>query len=208
MKIALQIIAIIVVIVGIIYTNPTLFPALYERLEALVEPSDSVSDRTTDEQTAPPAAEQQRSLTTTVTPARDLAGRWSGVSPQGATYRQAAICEYGADLSLTLQQNGEAITGTLRFTTRSARDLDANDFTPCPPTGYLAGDIAVRGTVGGASVAFETVRLPGDPALPLRFTGTFTSDIMSGTFGRQPYASSALGEMTRVDGTWIVSRSR
>ena len=141
-----------------------------------------------------------------LTPGRNLTSRWAGTDPQGVTYKQSNVCEYMDDLSLEFRQNDEQLTGTISFTSRKWRDLDIGDFIPCPPEGYLKGEYQIHGTVNGTDITFETQKLRGDPALPIVFTGKFTTDIISGTFDRKPYSSSQLAQLTSVSGTWSVTR--
>lgn len=206
MKILFRIFLLIVIAVGVVYTNPSLFPAFHTWLEQKVNSSGQTKEGVTPEPI--PASPATKKLTTELSPARGISGRWIGSKPQGATYRQSSICEYTTDIVINFTQNNNAVNGTINFTTRDAKDLDAVDFTPCPPTGYLAGDFQIQGTINGTYITFETVALRGDPSLPIKFKGTFTDNIMSGTFERMPYSPSQLAELSKVSGTWIVTKSR
>lgn len=206
MKTLFKIFLLIVIAIGVVYTNPNLFPPLHNWLKQAVNLSAPAEEGVAPGPTATPSASKQ--ITTSLTPARNLSGRWVGSKPQGATYRQSSICEYTADIVINLTQKNNAVNGTISFATKSVKDLDAEDFTPCPPTGYLTGDFSVKGTLSGTNINFDTETMRGNPALPIKFKGTFTSDIMSGTFERLPYSSSQLAELSRVSGTWIVTKTR
>lgn len=206
MKTLFKIFLLIIIAIGVLYTNPNLFPPLHNWLKRVVNLSRPAEEGAAPELTVTPSASKQS--TTTLTPARDLSGRWVGSKLQGATYRQSSICEYTADVVINLTQKNNAVNGTISFTTKSVEDLDAEDFTPCPPTGYLTGDFLVKGTLSGTNINFDTETMRGNPALPIKFKGVFTSDIMSGTFERLPYSSSQLAELSRVSGTWIVTKTR
>lgn len=209
MKILLKIFLLIAIAVGVVYTNSNLFPSLRTWLEQTVNfPSQTKKDKASKTVTISPSPTTKK-LTTTLSSARNISGQWVGSKPQGAIYRQSTICEYTADLIITFKQNNNAINGTISFITKSVKKLDTEDFTPCPPAGYLTSDFSIQGTISGTDVNFETTATSrGDPSLPIKFKGTFTSDIMSGTFERLSYSSSQLAELSRVSGTWIVTKNR
>jgi hypothetical protein len=107
--------------------------------------------------------------------ARDLSGLWLGTSPNGALYADNVAnpnCEYEADVRITLIQDGTALTGSFNLTVRRSTKLLQTSL-PCVPVGASSNQ-ALFGSVSGSSVEF------GLADLITSFSGTFTSDILSG----------------------------
>lgn len=153
-----------------------------------------------------------KQLTTKLSPARNLEGRWVGNGPQGAFYKDNVAnpaCAYEADIVLDIEnQTGNDIAGFISFRVRKSNQILRR--IPCIPEGVMAINQApIKGTISSTYVSFENPGLPGSFS-PISFTtakGTFTSDLMSGTFERSPNSSGG-GDLTGIIGKWSVSRSR
>lgn len=144
-----------------------------------------------------------KKLSTTLSPARNLSGKWLGLAPQGAFYRDYVAnyaCSYEADLTLNIKQGSQSIDGSVIFRVRkSTQKLQG---IPCLPTNY-SFELPINGTVSGTNIVFSNVGIP-NLYLPMRFTGTFISDIMSGTFERPPSSQDLAG----LKGEWQITKSR
>ena len=144
-----------------------------------------------------------KKLTTTISPARNLSGKWLGVAPQGATYRDYVAnyaCSYEADFTLNIKQKNQSIDGSAIFRVR--KSTQRLQRVPCLPTNY-SFELPVDGTVSGTNITFSNVGIPNLYS-PTTFVGTFTSDIMSGTFERRPSNQDLAG----LKGEWQVTKSR
>jgi len=110
-------------------------------------------------------------------PARDLTGTWLGMAPNGAIYADNVAnpnCSYEADLRITLAQDGSSLAGSLQLTVRKSEKLLSTSL-PCIPVGTSSNQ-ALFGEVGSSRVNFTLI----DGVTV--FSGTFTSDILSGDF--------------------------
>lgn len=110
-------------------------------------------------------------------PARDLTGTWLGTAPNGAFYEDNVAnpnCRYAADVRLVLVQDGAGLTGSLRLTVRESEKLLSTS-VPCVPVGTQATQ-GLFGEVGGSRANWTLI----DGVTV--FSGTFTSDILSGEF--------------------------
>jgi hypothetical protein len=85
------------------------FKAAYDRLEAALTAADAkkAAEKAAADKAAAAAAQ---ALTTTITPARPLAGRWTGAINLVDWY-DPPFCQYWGSLTLNLTQNGNAIGG-------------------------------------------------------------------------------------------------
>ena len=134
-----------------------------------------------------------------------------GSGSNGAFYQDNVAnpaCSYEADIVLDItNQTGNDITGLISFRVRENRQILRG--IPCIPEGSMALNQApIHGTLSSTYVSFENPGLRGTFS-PIAFTtakGTFTTDLMSGTFERSPYPSG--GDLTGIIGKWTVSRSR
>lgn len=151
-----------------------------------------------------PAHEQkQTTKKAPISPARNLSGTWAGVAPQGAIYRDNVAnpaCEYEANLTFSLTHTGNNINGTVKFAMRKAKNFISS--VPCLPLSEFT--LPIAGAVAGATITFSHPGILGSFS-PTNFTGTFTTDIMSGTFERAPGPTGG-ADLTGVKGTWIVKR--
>ena len=119
---------------------------------------------------------EKKELTSTITPARDLTGRWSG----SAIYQDNALnpnCKYEGSFVFNFQQNGNNIQGNYALTiTKPTQLLDTG--LPCSPKGtYPLTTLA--GTVSSSRIDFT------DPSGNI-FSGTFTTDLMTLNFESCP----------------------
>lgn len=162
--------------------------------------------------TKPEASAPPKELTTKLSPARDLKGRWAGTGPHGAFYRDNVAnpaCSYEADMALEItEQKNNTISGLLSLTIRRATPLLKN--IPCIPEGMVAlNKLPVIGMISSTFVTFSHPGLPGVFS-PITFStnnhkGQFTEQIMSGSFERSPLLG---GDLTGMVGEWIVTRAR
>lgn len=110
-------------------------------------------------------------------PARDLTGTWNGTGPNGAFYQDNVAnpnCAYEGDLRIVLTQDGSSLAGSLRLTVRKSQKLLETSVS-CVPEGTVVQQ-ALFGQVGSSQLNFTLI----DGVTV--FSGTFTSDIMSGDF--------------------------
>lgn len=110
-------------------------------------------------------------------PARDVTGTWIGTGPNGAFYQDNVAnpnCRYEADLRLVLTQDGASLAGSLRLTVREAEQLLSTTVS-CVPVGTVSQQ-ALFGEIGSSRLNFTLI----DGVTV--FSGTFTSDLMSGDF--------------------------
>ncbi len=116
-----------------------------------------------------------KELTTTISPARDLTGRWEGNIKWRDNVGNPA-CSYKGTIVLNFQQTGNNLAGTWQAT--------ITDFTqylsvPCNPTGPTPVN-NLQGTVSSSTFEFTT-------GLPeITFDGSFTSDLMRANFESCP----------------------
>jgi len=110
--------------------------------------------------------------TPTPEPMRDVTGRWAGNFDGGTS---ATECTVDSDLSLDLQQSGNAVTGTFQMTIRAATSAPQD---PCPvaPGDVLNGPVS--GVVNGDIVTLELGIPGGGPTLIL--PGMISDDRMGG----------------------------
>lgn len=109
--------------------------------------------------------------------ARDLTGTWLGVAPSGALYEDNVAnpnCRYEADLRVTLVQDGSSLAGSLNLTVRKSEKLLSTS-VPCVAVGTSSTQ-GLFGEVGSSRANFTLV----DGVTV--FSGTFTSDLLSGEF--------------------------
>ncbi|MGD8896435.1 MAG: hypothetical protein PVJ73_10395, partial [Acidobacteriota bacterium] len=111
--------------------------------------------------------------TPTPTPPPDVTGRWVGTFNENPNAMQ---CTVETDLSLDLQQSGNAVSGTFQLVIRTATSAPGD---PCPvgPGDVVTGP--VRGSVNGETVMLE-LQIPGGGP-PLVLPGTISDDRMGGT---------------------------
>lgn len=138
-----------------------------------------------------------------ISPARGITGKWSGTAPQGATYKDYVVnyaCSYEANLFLDIEQRNQNITGSILFGVRkSTQKLKG---IPCLPTNY-SFNLPITGKISGTNIEFSNPGIPGTYS-PTKFIGTFTSDIMSGTFERLPSKQDLSG----LKGQWQLTKNR
>ena len=116
------------------------------------------------------ATEPGKELTTTISPARDLTGIWEGPAQWRNNVGNPA-CSYEGRLRLNFQQNGNNLAGTMQATITKNNQLIAD--VPCSQPGTFPPAAGV-GTVSSSSFKF------------IEYSGTFTSDLMQGTFESCP----------------------
>ncbi len=116
-----------------------------------------------------PAPPPTPRLETTITPARDLTGAWRG-GINMIDFSDDPLCQWAGSITLNLAQNGNDIAGNANVIFDAPVALK-----PTARCGLAPIQINnVRGSVSASSI-----RLEGGGAV---FTGSFTTDLMSGTF--------------------------
>ena len=137
--------------------------------------------------TPPQVLPQQASppkLTTKISPATDLTGRWIGK----ALVKDNADnpnCEYEWELDLNLTQQGNNIQGTYAITIKKATHLLSIPL-PCLPLGQYP-DKPITGSVSSSSIGFTDNFT--------QFSGSFTSDLMTLNFESCPNQQCADGSV-------------
>lgn len=123
------------------------------------------------------APTENKDITTVITPARDLTGEWEGLSGS-ATWRDNVVnwaCSYEGYFHLSLKQNGNNLAGTFTSTiTKVIPNTWNTGKVPCSPKGTQPS-APLTGTVSSSSFKFIVANV-------IDFAGTFTSDLMQGTF--------------------------
>ena len=130
-----------------------------------------------------------------LTAARDLTGQWVGNGPNGAFYQDNVAnpnCRYEADLIINLTQNGNDLGGSFTLTVRKSEKLLSTSVS-CAPVGSRVSRL-LAGQVSGSSVSFHST----SSTEVSEFSGTFTSNIMSGDF--------EVGGFAPLIGTFRVTR--
>ncbi|MBI1828057.1 MAG: S8/S53 family peptidase [Thaumarchaeota archaeon] len=123
--------------------------------------------------------------TTTITPAGDLSGHWSGSFSMKDTTSDG--CTFSGSWEATLTQNGNDLSGSFSIVDSSSPDYPANDFcTLAPGTFSFSG-----GTVSSSSFQFDTSGV-GE----FHVKGYFTSDLIHGNFNECYDESCASGSFT------------
>lgn len=110
-----------------------------------------------------------------LTPAGDLTGKWSGTASFQENV-EGAECLFGGTFVLTLNQQGNSVSGGFVFTQTSLEQTRVSTGSLIPPIGCAgpAGGItrgAVSGTVSGSAIELSSGR-------GKLFSGSFTSDLM------------------------------
>ena len=135
--------------------------------------------------TAVPQPIPNNTMTTTITPAGDLSGHWSGSFSMKDTTSDG--CSFSGTWEATLTQNGNDLTGSISIIDASSPDYPANDFcTLAPATFNFEG-----GTVSSSSFQFDSSDFGG-----FHTKGYFTTDLIHGTFSECSDQSCASGSFT------------
>ncbi|MDE1812623.1 MAG: hypothetical protein KGI19_00990 [Thaumarchaeota archaeon] len=129
----------------------------------------------------PPAENQQ--ITSTITPARDLSGHWSGSFSMKDTTSDG--CSFSGSWEATMTQNENDLTGTLVITSANSPDYPANDYCT-----WSAPDFPFDGTVSSSSF---NISAGGNL---FAATGSFTTDLIRGNFNECSDGSCASGTFT------------
>lgn len=118
---------------------------------------------------------ENNTLNTTITPAKDLSGTWSGPASFQETV-DGARCTITGTFTLNLQQNGNDVSGDFDLSRISIHQQTLPSSSSVP--GFCAGPVnnelpgSVTGTVSSSSISLDQ---SGQP----QFSGSFTTDIMS-----------------------------
>ncbi len=124
----------------------------------------------------------QKTLNTTITPARDLTGSWSG----STAYQDNAAnpnCKYEGKFDLNLQQQGNALQGVYQLTITKATKLLTTSL-PCSQLGAYPPQ-QITGTVSTSIVQFTEGYAT--------FIGVFTTDMINLNFESCPDGRCADG---------------
>jgi len=131
-------------------------------------------------------------ITATITP-WTLAAKWSGGFTETSGSGGKSFCETSGDLRLELTKTGNSIGGTLIWASRTSKKINPNDSAyDCAPEPFDHRQ-PLQGTVSSTSITFES----GDAV----FTGSYTSDLMRGTYSSKP------GSQDQVKGCFKVTTS-
>ena len=133
------------------------------------------ADKSTEETARP-------ELTTKITPAKDVTGRWSG----NAFFKDNVAnpqCSYEGVFNLDLQQNGNNLVGTYQMTIKKSTQL-LDTGLPCVQPGQFPM-AQITGSVSTSRIEFTDNFAD--------FTGSFTSDLMSLDFESCPNQECADG---------------
>jgi hypothetical protein len=114
-------------------------------------------------------------LTTTISPARDLTGTWRGGIASTGHYQGQVTCKWTGSATLQLTQNGNALAGQAQLSFQTSQAVLAG--ADCTAGSEQYG---VTGTVSSSSVTFTFTGGEGGWYGTAR--GSFTTDLMSGTF--------------------------
>lgn len=117
----------------------------------------------------------QPELATTITPARDVTGSWTG-STSFQENVEGAECFFQGTFILSLQQQGNSVSGQFVFTETAFQETKIPTTSPIPPIGCSGPvDKTTRGSVQG-TVSSSAIDLSiGAEKI---FTGSFTTDLM------------------------------
>lgn len=114
-----------------------------------------------------------KELTTTLTPARDLTGTWSGT----AKFQEnvpGAECLFEGTFALTLQQQQNNVRGNFVFTETAFEQTNLPTDSPIPPIG-CSGPVdgttrdQVTGTISSSALTLQRQQTK-------QFSGSFTTD--------------------------------
>lgn len=126
-----------------------------------------------------------QTLGTTITPARDLSGTWSGSFSMKDTTSDG--CSFSGTWEATLTQNNNDLSGSISIIQASSPDYPANDFCTLAPGTFNFGG----GTVSSSSFQFDSSDFGGFHA-----KGYFTTDLIHGNFNECSDQSCASGSFT------------
>ncbi|MBI3640350.1 MAG: hypothetical protein HY223_08560 [Thaumarchaeota archaeon] len=135
--------------------------------------------------TAVPQPIPNNAMTTTITPAGDLSGHWSGSFSMKDTTSDG--CSFSGTWEATLTQNDNDLSGSISIIEASSPDYPENDFcTLAPATFNFEG-----GTVSSSSFQFDSSDFGG-----FQTKGYFTTDLIHGNFNECSDESCATGTFT------------
>lgn len=158
------IIAVLFVVVAVFYVG--LVPLPWADDAADTETSVSTPSAENTQQTSPG---KQEELTTQLSPARDLAGRWQGTARWTNNVANPG-CAYEGVLLIVFRQEGNRLAG--EYTTTITKSTQLLKSVPCSPEG-TQGTYPLTGLVSSSAVQFDVTNI--------HYTGTFTSDLLQGT---------------------------
>ncbi|HET7337603.1 MAG TPA: hypothetical protein VFJ23_06910, partial [Candidatus Nitrosotalea sp.] len=134
---------------------------------------------------SPISNNNQQTLGTTITPARDLTGTWGGSFSMKDTTSDG--CSFSGTWEATLTQDSNDLSGSFSIIQASSPDYPANDFCTLAPGTFNFGG----GTVSSSSFQFDSSDYGG-----FHVKGYFTTDLMHGTFNECYDESCASGSFT------------
>lgn len=132
--------------------------------------------------TAVPPPIPNNAMTTTITPARDLSGHYSGSFSMKDTTSDG--CSFSGTWQATFSQDGNDLTGTFVLVSASSPDYPTNDFCTLIPN----DDFPFQGTVSSSSFSIS--------GSDFSSKGSFTTDLIRGTFNECSDESCAAGSFT------------
>lgn len=114
-------------------------------------------------------------LTTTIAPARDLTGTWRGGIASTGHYQGQVTCKWTGSATVQFTQTGNTLSGQAQLTFQTSQAVLAG--ADCAAGSEQYG---ITGTVSSSSVTFTFTGGEGGWYGTAR--GSFTTDLMSGTF--------------------------
>ena len=196
----LIVVVVIAIVGGVTYYFASSDEFFYWTAEDL---TDGIGD--SDQQTSQPAEQArgqeeapQQGLTTAISPARDLTGDWAGTLSRSFSINEETedvFCLYTGTAKLTLQQQGNGVTGSMRIDEITVKDTQKQAPTdeyglpaviiPCGvPVSPSYLDIDLEGTVSSSTIDLQ--------GFFTRFSGSFTTDLMT-LYPKQCVFSSGSG---------------
>ena len=120
---------------------------------------------------------EERELTTAITPARDLTGDWEGLSGSAKWRNNVGnpACSYEGFFGFSFEQDGNTLTGTFTSIITNIIPAEWNQGeVPCGATGAQPS-FPLTGTVSSSRAEFTVADI-------IKFSSSFTTDLMQGTF--------------------------
>jgi hypothetical protein len=122
-----------------------------------------------------PAASAPPQSTSTISPARDLTGTWRGGIAATGYYQGKMTCKWSGSMTMNLVQTGSTLGGNVVLTFQSSQAILAGADCSVGTENY-----GITGSVSASSVRLQFTG--GQGGWYGAATGSFTTDLMSGTF--------------------------
>ncbi len=138
---------------------------------------DDYSDEAEENDNGDVQNQEKEKITSTITPARDLTGKWSG-SFKTREDTTDVECLYTGTMLLTLQQRGNALTGTFRLDDIDVqtKNKETDSTIPPIPCGVPVYPTYIEAPVTG-QVSSSAIEIYGGGLT--QWSGSFTTDLMT-----------------------------